>query len=132
MGGRIEVTGAVRADKNDGYPTVYASGGETVIHGEMRSEGNASAIHNKGGSILVEGNVYSDTVKRFPIRLTSTAGTVTIHGDLSVKREAARAEGGVLTIDGDLILRTRDSWALYATDGEGQVILTGTDRKEAP
>ena len=132
-GGTLEVSGLVSSEKNDGYPTVYVSGGEGILRGGIRSAGKAGqAIYCKGGNLTVEGDVDSASTKRVPVSLKKGAGTVTIHGDLIARREAARAEGGLLTIDGDLIIRSKDSWGLYSTDGEGQIILTGTDRREDP
>ena len=112
---------------------MYASGGEAIIRGEVRSEGrDCQVIYSRGGDLTIEGNVYCAALGRVPIKLNAGAGNVTIHGDVTVKREAARAEGGTLTIDGDLIIQSKQSWALYSTDGDGKITLTGTDRRENP
>ena len=106
------------------FPAGRASSGAASKAGRV--------IYCRGGDLTVEGDVDSAATQRVPVSLYEGAGTVTIHGNLIVRRNAARAEGGLLTIDGDLIIKSKDSWTLYSTDGKGQVILTGTDRREDP
>ena len=132
-GGTLEVNGPVSSEKNDEYPTVFVTGGEGILRGGIRSASKAGqVIYCRSGSLTVEGDVDSAATQRVPISLKAGAGAVTIHGDVITRRNAARAEGGLLTIDGDLIIKSKDSWTLYTTDGEGQIVLTGTDRREDP
>ena len=84
------------------------------------------------GDILIEGNVSSGATKKVPIRMTKGAGNVTIHGNVTVKTAAAEINGGILTIDGNLILKAKlKKDSAYNTSGDGQVIVTGEEKIEA-
>ena len=131
-GGKINMTGTVRGKANRSYPTIYISAGEIRLQGDVLSDGTAHAIHNQGGDILIEGNVSSGATKKVPIRMTKGAGNVTIHGNVTVKTAAAEINGGILTIDGNLILKAKlKKGSAYNTSGDGQVIVTGEERIEA-
>ena len=129
-GGKIDMTGTVHGKANHSYSTIYISAGEIRLQGELLSDGNAQAIYNRGGDILIEGNVVSGAAKKAPIRMTKGSGSVTIHGNLTTKTEAAQVEGGTLIIDGDLILKNKVKGSAYTVTGEGQVTVIGEVRIE--
>ena len=130
-GGKIDVTGNIAAKKSSDYPTVWSSAGETNIIGSVTTEGKGKSVYNKGGEILIKGDVSCSADKKYAVELTENAGAVTIQGNLTARAIAARATGGKLLIDGNLIIRSKEgNWALYSTDGEGQIEVTGKAENE--
>ena len=125
-GGKINVTGKIGTKKSNEYPTVWSNAGETTIIGSVTTEGKGKSVYNKGGEILIEGDVSCEADKKYAVELTEEAGAVTIRGNLTARAIAARATGGKLLIDGNLTIRSKEgNWALYSTDGEGQIEVTG-------
>ena len=131
-GGKLTMTGSVRTQKSRTWPAVFTQGGEITLNGPIQCDWQAAAIYNKGGTVTVYGDVTAMTTKKYPVELAGSAGEVTINGTLTAMRTAIRAEGGSATVNGNLIIRSRDDQKLTSCDGTGTVTVTGESKIVAP
>ena len=131
-GGSVIVEGNISAKKNKSYPALYVAGGEVTVIGSVTTDSQAQTIYCKGGRVTVQGDVTSAAKKNYTVRMLDDAEEVHILGDLNAASIAARVEAGTLKVDGNLTIRSKESWALYSTDGEGQVTVDGTADRVNP
>ncbi len=130
-GGTITMTGAVHVKGSADYPAVFAAGGEINLTGPIINDGKSGCITCRGGNVTVTGDVTGKTTTRYPVYMEQDAGDVTINGTLYAVCPAYKVMHGNLTINGDVIIRTKKYWTTFSTTTQpGTSTVTGETKIE--
>ncbi len=131
-GGTITMTGTVHVKGSDQYPAVIAAGGgEINLTGPVNNDGKSACITCRGGNVTVNGDVTGKTTTRYPVFMDEDAGDVTINGTLYTVGPAYNVLHGNLTVNGDIVIRTRKSWRSWGSSTlPGIVTVTGETKIE--
>ena len=128
---RLTMTGSVHIKGTTSIPAVYANGGEMTVTGPITNDGKSACIECVGGNITVNGDITAKTTEYYPVYMDNNAGEITINGTLFTVIPAYNILHGNLTINGNIIIRTKQTWDSWGvTTPPGTVTVTGETKIE--